>query len=116
MNLTDQIFAQALLLAGQLDDRQQALLRVLCRGAECSLTARLREDVQELGNDFVLAASLYALAALMESGELNGVESFTVGDVSVRKSGGTNRADTLRRQAEQMLKGYSKDGFSFQGV
>ena len=43
MTLTEQVFAQAALLAGELDGRQTNLLRLLCGASASSLAARLRE-------------------------------------------------------------------------
>ena len=45
MTLTEQVFAQAALLAGELDGRQTNLLRLLCGASASSLTARLREGL-----------------------------------------------------------------------
>ena len=42
MTLTEQVFAQAALLAGELDGRQTNLLRLLCGASASSLTSRLR--------------------------------------------------------------------------
>ena len=66
MTLTEQVYAQAVLLAGDLENREDQLLRVLCAGAVSSLTARLREGIrpEDCRADFVASASLFALAAL----------------------------------------------------
>ena len=66
MSLTEQIYAQALLLAGDLEEKQAKLLEVLCTAATRSLTARLRDGItpEDCKADFVAAASLYALASL----------------------------------------------------
>ena len=65
MMLMDQVLAQALLLAGELDDRQTELLRILCTASASSLAARLREGLtpEDCKADFIVAASLFALAA-----------------------------------------------------
>lgn len=117
MTLTEQIYAQALVLCGGLDERQDALLRLLCRAAVASLTARLRPGLTpgDCQGDFVGAASLYALAALSEADGTEGIESFTAGDVTVRRSGGTG-ARCLRSQAELMMAPWLRDGFAFLGV
>ena len=49
MTLTEQVFAQAALLAGELDGRQTNLLRLLCGASASSLTARLREGLTPEG-------------------------------------------------------------------
>ena len=119
MTLTEQVFAQAALLAGELDGRQTNLLRLLCGASASSLTARLREGLtpEDCKADFIAAASLLALA------QLNGVddaqvEEFKAGDLTV-KQGSKNRdaaSQCLQRQAELMIAPYLKDSFSFRGV
>ena len=119
MTLTEQVFAQAALLAGELDGRQTNLLRLLCGASASSLAARLREGLtpEDCKADFIAAASLLALA------QLNGVddaqvEEFKAGDLTV-KQGSKNRdaaSQCLQRQAELMIAPYLKDGFSFRGV
>lgn len=119
MTLTEQVFAQAALLAGELDGRQTNLLRLLCGASASSLAARLREGLtpEDCKADFIAAASLLALA------QLNGVddaqvEEFKAGDLTV-KLGSKNRdaaSQCLQRQAELMIAPYLRDGFSFRGV
>ena len=118
MMLEERIFAQALTLAGDLDDRETGLLRVLCRGAERSLSAQLRRGLtaQDCLADFVSAAGLMALAALSETGENASVERFTAGDVTIQKRGGSAAASCLRYQARVMMMPYLRDNFLFQGV
>lgn len=118
MNLSEQIFAQAMLLAGSIDNRQEALLRLLCGGAASGLTARLRDGItpQDCKADFIAAASLYALAALSETDEMAQVESFTAGDVTVRKGNSSAASQCLRYQADLIISPYTKDSFSFRGV
>ena len=66
MTLTEQVFAQAALLAGELDGRQTNLLRLLCGASASSLTARLREGLtpEDCKADFIAAASLLAVIPL----------------------------------------------------
>ncbi len=118
MSLLDQIYTQALLLAGELDDRQKTLLRVLCRSAANTLTAKLRAGLtaEDCTGDFIAAASLYALAALSETDGAMSPESFRVGDVTVHKSGSSAAANCLRRQAELLIGPYLMDSFSFKRV
>lgn len=118
MNLSEQIFAQAVLLAGSIDARQEALLRLLCRAADASLSARLRDGITaaDCKADFVAAASLYALAALSETDEMAQIESFSAGDVTVHKGKTSAASACLRYQAGLMISPYMKDGFSFRGV
>ena len=45
MMLSQQVYAQAALLAGQLDAQKTQLLQVLCGAACSSLASRLRDDI-----------------------------------------------------------------------
>lgn len=118
MILTERIFAQALTLAGDLDERQTALLRVLCQGAQTSLAGQLRRGLtaEDCLADFVSAAGLMALAALSEAAEADSVERFTAGDVTIQKKSASAAANCLRYQARVMMTPYLKDQFLFQGV
>ena len=93
------------------------MLGALCTAATASLTARLREGLtpNDCKADFVAAASLYALAALNAVDE-KGVEQFTAGDITVKKSGADAASNCLRNQAELMIAPYLKDRFAFRGV
>lgn len=118
MNLTQQIFAQALMLAGAIEPRQEALLRLLCTSCAAGMENRLRDGIrpEDCKADFVAAASLYALAALSETDENADLESFTAGDVTVRRGNGNAAARCLRYQADLMISPYSVDRFTFRGV
>ena len=69
MSLRDQVLAQAMLLAGNLTDRQQTVLGALCTASTASLNARLREGLtaEDCKADFIASASLLALAAKGET-------------------------------------------------
>ncbi len=118
MSLIEQIYTQALVLAGVLDERQQALLKVLCQGAITSLAARLRVGLtpEDCKADFIAAASLFALAAISECGDADAMEQITAGDVTLRRVGTDVAANCLRYQAELMIAPYLKNRFSFKGV
>ena len=120
MMLNQQVYAQALLLAGELEERQSQLLQVLCDGAVSSLEARLRDGItpEDCKADFIAAASLYALASLGSVEETVNVEEFKAGDLTVRqsKSGRDAASSCLQRQADMMILSYLKDRFSFMGV
>ena len=115
MTLTGQVFAQALLLSGDLEQRQEEMLKMLCGAAVNSLTARLREGLmpEDCRADFVAAASLYALAAL--SGQTD-MERIVAGDVTLQRSSSDAAANCLRYQAEVIIAPYLKDRFCFKGV
>ena len=118
MTVQEQVFAQALTLAGTVDDRQIRLMEVLCRSAVSALRAQLRDGLEpeDCLSDFVSAASLMALAAVSEAGDSAAVESFTAGDVSVRKERNSAAANCLRYQARIMMMPYIRDPFAFLGV
>ena len=118
MTLTEQVYAQAALLAGDLDERQTNLLKLLCGASVSSLTARLREGLtpEDCKADFIAAASLLALA------QMNGVEGdaqveeFKAGDLKQGSKSRDAASQCLQRQAELMIAPYLRDGFSFRGV
>ena len=118
MTLKEQVFAQAALLAGQLEGNRLEMLDVLCTASVASLTARLRPGLtpEDCKADFVAAASLYALAALNEVGDTDRLEEISAGDLTLRKSSADAAANCLRNQAEIMIVPYLKDRFSFRGV
>ena len=118
MTLTEQIYAQALVLIQDSEDDKLPMLEVLCRCAENSLRQMLREGItpEDCKADFVAAASLYALAALSEMDELAQMEQIKAGDLTLRRGSTDSAACCLRYQAEMMMTPYMKDRFSFMGV
>ena len=117
MTLTEQVYAQALLMAGDTVGLPQELLMALAQSAVASLTARLREGLtaDDCKADFVAAASLYALAAASEVDEMADFSHIQVGDVTMKRGGGTAAA-CLRNQAGMMISPYLQDRFCFRGV
>lgn len=118
MTLEDQVYARAVRMAGTLDGREEALLKILCRSACVTMRGRLRDGVtpEDCLEDFLAASSLYALAALEESGADAGVERFSAGELTVQRSSATARGDSLREQADRMMLPYAVAGFFFAGV
>ena len=118
MTLTEQIYAQALVLIQDSEDDKLPMLEVLCRCAENSLRQMLREGItpEDCKADFVAAASLYALAALSEMDELAQMEQIKAGDLTLRRGSTDSAACCLRYQAEMMMTPYMKDRFNFMGV
>ena len=119
MILRDQVYAQALLLAGELEDNEGDILSVLCTAATASLSARLREGLrpEDCRADFVAAASLYALAELNAVKDGAAMEQITAGDLTMRKSASADPASkVLRNQAQLVIDPYLKDTFCFRGV
>ena len=119
MTLNEQVYAQAALLAGQLEDGQKDILSALCAAATASLAARLREGLQpeDCKADFIAAASLFALSHLNAVKDGAMPEQFTAGDLTLRKTaGGDTASNVLRSQAELILLPYVRDSFAFLGV
>ena len=118
MTLAEQVFAQAALLAGQLEAQETELLRALCAASTSSLTARLKEGLTpaDCKADFIAAASLFALAALGGVDNLQQVEQFRIGDVTVNRGNRDAASQCLKNQAELMIAPYLKDRFCFRGV
>ncbi len=118
MTLKEQVYTQAALLAGQLAGERLEMLDILSTAATVCVAARLREGLtpEDCKADFIAAASLYALAALNEAGDLNGLEQITAGDLTLRRSSHDAAVNCLRNQAELMIAPYLKDRFSFRGV
>ncbi len=112
--MTDEIVALAAVL-GKTEESDG--LRALCAVAAEELKGLLRPGVsaEDCKQAFVLAAAWLALAGLEAADD--GVESFTAGEVTVRKRSGTLRQKALRLQALQVMKSYIDDpGFLFRGV
>ena len=118
MTLTQQVYTQALLLAGDLEPRQEELLKLLCASVVSSLSGRLRESIrpEDCLTDFIASASLYALAAISVQTDMGQMQRITAGDVTLQRSGTDAAANCLRYQAELMIAPYLKDNFSFRGV
>ena len=111
-----QVYAQARLLSGDLEQEQDRLLELLCSSAATTLSARLRDGLspEDCKADFIAGASLYALAALSECS--TEAEQVKLGDVTVKKPGKNTAANCLRNQADLIMAPYLKDRFSFVGV
>ena len=120
MTLAEQVFAQAALLAGELDARQMDLLSILCAAATSSLKSRLREGLtpEDCRADFVAAASLFALSAMNGVDDSVDVAEFKAGDLTVKQNHNSRDAASrcLQHQAELVIMPYLKDRFSFLGV
>lgn len=118
MTLREQVFAQAALLAGELEDGQKQMLDALCGASTAHLSARLRDGMkpEDLKADFVAAASLFALAALNEVTAGDRMEQIVAGDLTVRRESGDTASKCLYNQAELIIAPYLKDWFTFLGV
>lgn len=117
--MTEQVYAQALVMAGELDARQSNLLRVLCGACTSSLAARLKTglNIEDCKKEFITAASMYALAALGDSED--GLLEFKAGDLTVKQKdseGSGSIAKRLQQQADLLIGPFLMDRFLFAGV
>ena len=112
MNLEEQVYAQAALLAGE----KTELLKTLCQVSTAALRSRLKPGLvpEDCRADFVAAASLFALAAMNHAEA--GTEEFRAGDLTVRCRGKDAASRVLYNQAELVIMPYLRDRFSFTGV
>lgn len=102
-------------MGGQGDE---VVLISLCRIARESLERRLRPGVrlEDCGDAFPVAAAWLVLDALENSGSLEGVESFSAGDLTV-KIGAQNSGTGRAAQAHRLMAPYCREeGFAFEGV
>ena len=118
MMLKEQVFAHALLLAGDLTPQETDLLNTLCLASTSSLTARLKKELtpEDCKPDFIAAASLYALYALETVADLQQAAEFRAGELTVKRSGGSAASQCLYTQAQLMIAPYLEDNFAFLGV
>ena len=118
MTLADQVYAQALLLAGPVETAQSQALEQLCAGVTAALTQRLRVGItpEDCKADFIAAGSLYALAMLSCAGVCGDAVEMKAGDLSFRRRDGDAAANALRSQAELIIAPYLQDRVAFLGV
>ena len=98
-------------------EEQRALLYPLIQAAQTGLTRRLRpgQSPADCGSAFPLAAAMLAMDCLHQADGGSAVDSFTAGEVTIRRSGaaGTN----LTRQAERLMAPWLRETeFAFRGV
>lgn len=118
MTLEQQVYAQAHVMTEDLTIKQESILEMVCRAAVASLKGKLRNNLtaEDCRDDFVTAASMYAVAAMSEIRDLSELEHFTAGDLTVRKSDSTMAANCLRTQADLLMAPYVKTNVAFLGV
>lgn len=109
--MEERILKLAMAAAGA-GEAERTLLEPLCAAAMALWRGRLREGTAEedCGEAFLCAAALTAAAGLTAGGE--GVESFSVGDVSVklRSGGAESRAERLHRTAAELMEPFVRAG------
>ena len=114
--MTDQVYTRALVMTGELDGKQEALLRLLCETNAAALEARLREGLmpEDCREEFVTAVAMLAAAGMAGFEE---TAEFKAGDLTVKmKDRNAGKATELRFQADQLMGPYLKDRFLFAGV
>ena len=107
----EEIIAAAAALSGIDDEKMSAA----AAAAEALVMNKLKSGISpdSIRDTFIAAASLMTLAIYYS---VEGETSFSAGDMSVTRKGGTN-AGTLRDEACQLIAPYASDeGFSFLGV
>lgn len=118
MTLTQQVYAQTILLAGSIEQAREPLLELLCQSAVVGITRRLRDGLtpEDCKADFVAAGALYALAALTETDETANIERLQFGDITMVRGGANAAARCLRHQADYIISPYCVEAFAFRGV
>lgn len=118
MTLNEQVYAQAVLLSGAVEQSQENLLRLFSQSAVTGIKRRLREGLtaEDCKADFVAAGALYALAALSETDPAGNMERVQFGDVTLVSGGISAASRCLRRQADLIIGPYCQDVFVFRGV
>lgn len=108
------------LLGGAAGDGEKTAVAAVAAAAKAELEGRLRDGVsaEALGETFVTACGMLALALCLETGTGGDVRAFSAGSLSVTMGGGEGMsAARLRAQAEKLLSAYLADGgFAFLGV
>ncbi|MCI8910043.1 MAG: hypothetical protein HFG09_05120 [Oscillibacter sp.] len=118
--MDEEILELAMAVSGAAEE-ERALLARLCPAARRRWEARLRQGVtaEDCGEALLCAAALTAAADFSACrGGSGQVESFTVGEVSVRTGGaGSSPSGELRETAEELMAPYTAmEGFCFRGV
>ena len=118
MTLTQQVCAQARLMARELAEENEALLEAVCAASASELKQQLRDNVgpEDCLTDFVTAAAMLALAAMADVGSMAQLEQVSAGDFTVRCNSNNATAQSLRQQAYSLMRPYIKASFSFVGV
>ena len=115
--MKDRIFARAAVLAGELGEKQEELLRLFSETAAQTLAARLKTGmtVESCREVFPAAGAMLALAALIRLED--GVQEFKAGDLTVKQGNRQEEAARcLEEQAWAVMAPFLQDGFVFTGV
>ena len=119
--MTEQILSLACGITNP-SEEEMPLLETLCHAAETMWSKRIRGDatVEECAEAFLCAAAFTAAADFVVSRNSENVESFTAGEISVKRSGsaeGGAQAEALRTAAERLMTPYAvAETFAFKGV
>ena len=112
------VYTQALLMLPDLLAENRTMLETVCNAVSMSLAAKLRNNVtpQDCREDFVTAASMYAVAAMSEISDIGQLKEMTAGDLTLRRKDSNPAANCLRLQAEMLMVPYVKPKVAFVGV
>lgn len=118
MSLTEQVYTRARLMAQELTEENAVLLESVCRVCVESLRHGLRDNIgpEDCLSDFITAGAMLAIATMWEMGSLSNVAQFTAGEVSIRQSSNHISVESMRLQAQTLMRPYSKAGYVFVGV
>lgn len=118
MTMTELVCAQALLMVPDLETENQNMLKAMCRAAVITLENKLRNNLttRDCHTEFLMAAALYAIAAMSEVTDLGQLEQITAGDLTLKKNNGTLAASCLRNHADMLMAPYLKRSVAFLGV
>lgn len=103
-------------------DAENSLLEALCHAAETAWMSRLKSGItaEDCGEAFLCAVAFTAAADYVVSRGGDDVASFTAGEISIRKKGGSDgetQANALRKTAERLMVPYAvAENFAFKGV
>ena len=93
-------------MAGQVEEGEEELLSLLCQVAERELAAKLKNGVkpEDCAGAFVIASAWLALSLLCVSRQEERADSWSVGEVSVKKGAdAAQQAAVYRGQAERLM-------------
>ena len=103
-------------------ETEVVMLEALCHAAENKWMNSLQNGVtlESCGEAFLCATAFSAAADFVVSRNSEGIESFTAGEISVKRDGssaGASQAEALRKAAARLMAPYAvMESFAFKGV
>ena len=119
--MQEKIMALARELCGVEEEGDQTLLETLCQAWQQRWTSKLPAGTSpENCQEVFLCAVAFSAAADFLAGQNDGIESFSAGEVTMKREGAAQlaqRAQSLRQTAEKLMEPYTGPaGFCFRGV